>query len=163
MIRASFRFIIGGMSGNLPRDTPGRMLLLCAVLMLPVVVFAWRAHLGRGEFDWTEYPSALGDRRCYTDATPLGENDFLAPNLKFEGHGKGLFRRAFHAVVRDDARMRKVALDSTGRFFVYTEARAPDGKNPAPTPRVYLKAGDNRYIEFGARKYYPDDPAFAAP
>jgi hypothetical protein len=62
-----------------------------------------------------------------------------------------LRRRSIDPVVYDDATMLKLAIDATGRQLVYQ--RAQDwGSAKAP---VYLKYGENRYIEFGARKFYP--------
>ena len=143
------------MNGNQLRDTPGRMMLLWAVLCLPVVVFAWRVHLGRAQFDWAEYPTALGDTHYYPAPAMIGENDFFGPNLKFAGHEKGLYRRIFKPKARNDEDMVKVAKESTDRFFVYTEARAPKSKDGPTARRHYLKSGENAYIEFGERKYYP--------
>ncbi len=131
-------------------------MLLWAVCCLPVVVFAWRVQLGRGQFDWTEYPTALGDTQYYSDTAMLGGNDFFGANLKFEGQPKGLYRRTFKPRIRRDEDMLKVDRESTGRYYVYTEARPPRSNDaPAPT-RHYLKSGDDRYIEFGARKYYAE-------
>lgn len=132
------------------------MMLLWAVCCLPVVVFAWRVQLGRGQFDWTEYPTGLGDTQYYSDTSMIGENDFFGPNLKFKGHEKGLFRRTFKPRTRRDEDMVKVDKESTGRFFVYTEARLPKSDGGATARRHYLKSGDDRYIEFGVRKYYPE-------
>lgn len=146
--------MIAPMNGNQIRDTPGRMMMMLAVCCLPLVVFAWRVHLGRGQFDWVEYPTALGDANFYGDSEKLGENDFFEPNLKFAGNEKGLFRRGVHPKKRKDESMVKVAKESGGRFFVYTDAKTAISKD-AKTDRVlYLKAGDDRFIEFGARKYY---------
>ena len=41
------------------------------------------------------------------------------------------------------------------RFFVYTDARSVKSKDGPAARRHYLKSGENAYIEFGARKYYP--------
>ena len=145
------------MTGNEIRDTPGRMMLLWAVVCLPLVVFSWRIHLGRGQFDWAEYPTALGDAQYYSDAAMLGENDFFGANLKFDGHSKGLYRLTFKPRTRNDETMRKAALETTGRHFVYTEMKPPKGgpKNA----RYYLKSAENRYIEFTEkRKFYPEYP-----
>jgi hypothetical protein len=68
------------MAANELRDTPGRLLLGWALLLSCLVILAWRIHLHPTDYEWTEYPTALG---------------------------------------------------------------------------VYLKYGENRYIEFGARKFYP--------
>jgi hypothetical protein len=148
--------MIRPVNGNQLRDTPGRMMLLWAVCCLPVVVFAWRVHLGRGQFDWAEYPTALGDTQYYANSAMIGENDFFEPNLKFFGQEKGLYRRTFQPRQRNDEDMVKVAKDATDRFFVYTEARSGKSKDGSPVSRHYLKSGENAFIEFGARKYYPE-------
>ena len=47
--------------------------------------------------------------------------------------------------------MLKLALDASGRHYVYQPAAASmDAKAP-----VYLKTAENQYIEFGTRKFYP--------
>jgi hypothetical protein len=142
-------------TGNELRDTPGRMMLLWAALLLPLVIFAWRVRLGGGDYDWVEYPTALGDRAYYT--AMIGENDLLEPNLRFTGHEKGLFRRQFDPRPRDDASMRKIEREATGRHFVYTDSKPRADKQA----RYYLKTAENSFIEFGERKYYPADPGSA--
>jgi len=133
---------------NEPRDTPGRLLLGWAVLMVALVILAWRIHLNPADYEWTEYPTALGDTRYYT---ALGSDDRYEPNLRFAGHDKGLYRRSAEAVIYDDATMLKLTLESTGKHLVYQ--RAEEFGNAAAS--VYLKSGENRYVEFGARKFYP--------
>lgn len=136
------------MPANEIRDTPGRLLLGWAVLLTSLVLLAWRIHLNPADYEWTEYPTALGDRNYYST---IGKEDSYEPNLRFPGENKGLYRRVMEPVFFDDSTMLKLALDSTGRHHVYQ--RAVDfGDSKAP---VYLKAAENRYIEFGARKYYP--------
>ena len=127
------------------------MLLGWVALMVPLVILSWRIHANRGEYDWAEYPTGLGDDRCYTS---LGKQDFFEPNLKFAGHEGGLYRRNFKAVRREDADMVKLALESTGRFFVYTDEE-PQERSKVASPRFYLKVADGEYLEFGERKYYP--------
>lgn len=144
------------MQGNLIRDTAGRVMLLWAAGCLLVVVFAWRVHLGRSQFNWAEYPTALGDPDYYSDSAMLGENDFFSPNLKFPGREKGLFRRMHAPKARNDEEMIKIARESRGRFVVYAEARLAKDKGGASSGRFYLKAGENAFIEFGERKYYPE-------
>jgi hypothetical protein len=135
---------------NQIRDTPGRMLMLWAVLFTTVVIFAWRVHHGRDDYDWVDYPSGLGDTQYYE--TMIGENDFFTPNLKWDENPKGLYRRTFKPRLRADSKMRKVALDTMERHYIYTDAK------PSTKPRRYLKSGENAYIEFGERKYYPPNP-----
>lgn len=136
------------MAANELRDTPGRLLLGWALLLSCLVLLAWRIHLHPTDYEWTEYPTALGDVKYYT---ALGQEDRYEPNLRFPGQEKGLYRRSVDAVVYDDATMLKLALDATGRHLVYQRAQAwGDAK-----ASVYLKSGENRYIEFGTRKFYP--------
>jgi hypothetical protein len=139
------------MANNEPRDTPGRLLLLGAVLFSTVVIFSWRVHLGRGQFDWVEYPTALGDDQIYSRMISL--NDFFEPAVKFPSQEKGLYRRMFSPIHRDDEKMEKVAFEPVGRHFVYAAA-----DSQAKDQRYFLKAGENAFIEFGQRKYYPTDP-----
>ncbi len=136
------------MAANEIRDTPGRLLLGWALLLTSLVILSWRIHLNRPAYDWTEYPTALGDTKYYS---AIGAEDRYEPNLRFPGENKGLYRRMAEPVEFDDATMLKLALESTGGHFVYQRA-ADFGDSKAP---VYLKAAENRYIEFGARKFYP--------
>jgi hypothetical protein len=136
------------MAANEPRDTPGRLLLGWALLMSALVVLAWRIHLHPADYEWAEYPTALGDTQYYT---ALGKDDRYEPNLRFPSQEKGVFRRADDPVELEDAAMLKIARDATGKLFVYQPAAA---SAEAPLP-VYLKSGENRYIEFGGRKFYP--------
>ncbi|MFM2168093.1 MAG: hypothetical protein RIS79_2464 [Verrucomicrobiota bacterium] len=136
------------MSTNQLRDTPGRLLLGWAVLLSALVILAWRIHLHPVDYEWTEYPTALGDRALYLGLGP--EDDRYKPNLKFAGQEKGLFRRVEDTVEMDDAVMFKIAKESSGRWFVYKPVTA--GRDAEPP--VYLKAGDGRYVEFGAKKFY---------
>jgi len=137
------------MAANEIRDTPGRLLLGWAVLFSSLVLLSWRIHLRPADYEWTEYPTALGDTKYYST---LGQDDRYEANLRYAGQDEGLFRRAVDAVEFDDSTMMKRALDVTGEHFIYQ----PDdqGQKPAPLP-VYLKSGENRYVEFGARKFYP--------
>lgn len=135
-------------AANEPRDTPGRLLLGWALLMTALIVLAWRIHLRPAEYEWTEYPTALGDTQYYT---ALGKDDRYEPNLRFPGQEKGLFRRVEAPVEYDDATMLKIARDASGRHFIYQPAAATES---APLP-VYLKSSENRYVEFGVRKFYP--------
>lgn len=136
------------MAANEFRDTSGRLLLGWVVLMTSLVILAWRIHLHPTDYEWTEYPTALGDTRYYT---ALGKDDRYEPNLHFAGESKGLYRRTVDTVELDDATMFKLALDTSGRCFVYRRAQDFEDRSGS----VYLKSGENRYIEFGARKLYP--------
>ncbi|MFN7562125.1 MAG: hypothetical protein ACK5TH_10130 [Prosthecobacter sp.] len=136
------------MSANQLRDTPGRLLLGWAVLLSALVILAWRIHLHPADYEWTEYPTALGDSAFYSELGP--EDDRYEANLRFAGQEKGLFRRIEDMVAMEDAVMFKIAKESTGRCFVYKPVSAPRDAEPP----VYLKAGDNLYVEFGAKKFY---------
>ncbi len=136
------------MAGNEIRDTPGRLLLGWALLLTSLVILAWRIHLHPADYEWTEYPTALGDTKYYTS---IGKEDRYEPNLRFTDQDQGVYRRATDPVEFDDSTMLKLALDASGRHFIYQPAAASKDAKAS----VYLKSGENRYIEFGARKFYP--------
>ena len=141
------------MSGNIQRDTSGRLLLAWALLFTALVVLAWRIYLHPADYEWTEYPTALGDTAYYTQLGP--DDDRYEPNLKFAGQEDGLFRRAERPVVMDDAVMFKMGRESSGRFFLYKPVTAERDEKPP----VYLKSAENRYMEFGAKRFYrPYEP-----
>ncbi|MCB1227913.1 MAG: hypothetical protein KDK99_19000 [Verrucomicrobiales bacterium] len=165
-------------SGNIIRDTPGLLLLIWGGLMSSLVLLSWRIHLRASEYDWLEFPTALGDRAYYDpgptgdveglvrngSAQPLGENDFFEANLVFEKEGErlALYRRLHRPTHRDDARMLKVARDQTGRFHVYQKAEAGTRQRQASGP-YYLKAAEDAFIEFGEKKFYPPFEPSAVP
>lgn len=136
------------MAANEIRDTPGRLLLGWAVLLSSLVLLSWRIHLRPAEYEWVEYPTALGDTKYYA---ALGQDDRYEPNLLLAGQEKGLYRRSEEPIPLEDATMMKQGLDATGRHFIY-QPEAAAGRGPLP---VYLKSAENRYVEFGARKFYP--------
>jgi hypothetical protein len=119
---------------------------------MPVVVFfAWRVEAHRGEFEWVEYPTALGDNLLYTS---LGENDFYQPNLRFERESGGLYRRSQEPMTLMDGAMHKVAKEKDGRCFVYLPADSvPNAKSKVR--RYFVKSAENSYIEFGERLHWP--------
>lgn len=133
------------MAANLHRSTPGRLLVLWAGLMTCVLVFAWRVHVNRADYDWCEYPTGLGDHDYYQT---FSASDFHAPGLKFPGHPEGLYRRSGRPLKRSDAQMTKLVRDASNRLFVYTDARSPG--------KFYVKAAQDQYLEFGTRKFWPE-------
>lgn len=139
---------------NVIRDTPGRLLMAWALLFSSLVLLSWRIHVHRAEYDWLEYPTALGDHSYYGTAAGggLGANDFFEANLKFEldGTDVALFRRLHQPTRRRDVSMQKVAREESGRFYVYTDEGSEEGG-----VRYYLKAGEDRYVAFGERVFYP--------
>jgi hypothetical protein len=139
---------------NVIRDTPGRLLMAWALLFSSLVLLSWRIHVHRAEYDWLEYPTALGDDDYYRleNGLGLGENDFFAANLKFTLGDEQvvLFRRLHEPTRRKDVSMRKVAREATGRFYVYTDAVEKEGG-----VRFYLKTGEDQYVTFGERTFYP--------
>lgn len=136
------------MAANEIRDTPGRLLFGWALLLTSLVILGWRIHLRPADYEWTEYPTALGDTNYYTS---LGQEDRYSPNLHLTDRKTGLYRRSEEPETFNDATMLKLDMDESGRHLIYQ--RAEDFER-ADAP-VYLKSGENRYIEFGARKLYP--------
>ncbi len=114
---------------------------------MPVVVlFAWRVHAQRAAFEWVEYPTGLGDNLLYSS---LGNNDYYEGNLRLEGRSEGLYRRMVNPVSRKDERMVKVAREEQGRVYVYS------ADSDAAAGRLFVKSGEDQYLEFGQRKFWP--------
>lgn len=138
---------------NVTRGTPGLILLVFASLLLAAtLVKTIRARQQRVK-DEAQPLTGLGDQNYYGS---LSDDDFYNPSLVFDAAPKGLFRRTVVPVTRPDARMQRHGLDSTGKLIVYTESHIGAAARKSSTPtRWFLKSGDNRYVEFGERKYYP--------
>lgn len=120
--------------------------MVWAVMFAGLILFAWRIWAHHGVYTWNEWPTGLGDRDYYESLT---SNDFYSAGLSFHGHEKGLFRRSGVPLVRDDAKMSRLDRDGSNRVWVYTDAARPMKK-------FYLKAGEDRYVEFGVRKFWPE-------
>ncbi len=118
-----------------------------------LVLFSWRVHLHQTQFEWAEYPSGLGDTRYYTK---LGSDDFYQGNLRYKGQADGLYRRTINPLVRADEKMLKVAKEEQGRVFIYTDQSHVNLLPNQPGKRVYVKSAEDRYIEFGERKFWPE-------
>lgn|GEM_PF-729558 len=159
---------VAAMAQNTHRMTAARMLLVFAVAMFAVSLFALQIRAKREALEWVEYSTALGDVDYYpTEGAGLvGGNDFWEPSLKFSERPNGLYRRNFQGQSYDDGKMVLVDREATGRHNVYTPSlRGSDRFEPAQMGerRYFLKSGENLYIEFGPRKYYPKDSATGAP
>lgn len=145
--------------GNVIRDTPGRLLMVWAFLFAFLVLLSWRIHVHRADYDWLEYPTALGDRAYYglAKGEGLGGDDLVEANLRFvlDGEPQALFRRLVRPTRRKDVRMRKVARDESERFYIYTDEVAKADADGVVKPRFYLKAGEDAYIEFGEKVFFP--------
>jgi len=148
-------------TGNVMRDTPGRLLLVWALLFTFLVLLSWRIHVHRADYDWLEYPTALGDTAYYRPELgaelPGGGDDRLEGNLRFRLGEETLvlYRRLVKPTRRKDVRMRKVAKEESGAFYVYTDAVPKLDAEGRVKWRFYLKAGEDAYIEFGEKLFFP--------
>ena len=138
---------------NQSRGTPGLMLLIFAGALLLTAAAAWKLRREHRAETRAIPLTGLGDARHYTR---LSDDDLHTPALVFPGAPRGLFRRSMDPVRHDDATMRCLELENTGRFMVYIDIAPPATESPGgPDPRWYLKAADNLYVEFGEQKYHP--------
>jgi hypothetical protein len=136
------------MAVNQTRGTPGVILMGFTVAMLAIALSAWRQSVA-GTADATVPLTALYDTTYYSK---FSDNDFASPVLDFPDAPHPLFRRTVNPVHRDDAKMLRTGRERSGQFFVYTEARPKLDDEGRPIRRWFLKAADNRYVEFGERK-----------
>lgn len=134
------------------RGTPGMILLLfSALLMVAALVHLIQAR-NEPTPDEARPLTGVGDTHYYAN---LSENDYYNPSLVFDAASKGLFRRTVNPVARNDARMLRCCVESTGQFVVYSEWHPPASHKATAARRWYLKAGPGRYVEFGERKHWP--------
>jgi hypothetical protein len=137
------------MPANQTRGTPGLLLLIFACALLLTAAGGWELRReGRGTVAATAL-TGIGDKALYT---ALSEDDSNHPALVFSHAPQGLFRRTAGPVPREDATMLRVETEHTGRFIVYTDTPPQPGPGVDTAPRWYLKAGDDRYVEFAAEK-----------
>jgi len=139
-------------SGNMTRGTPGLILLLFAALLL-VAALVQVIQARHGPEPDTALPmTGSVDTHYYVG---LSENDYFNPALVFDEAPKGLFRRTVNPVSRQDSRMIRCCLESTGQNVVYSEWHSPSNQKATAPKRWYLKSAPGRYVEFGERKYWP--------
>lgn len=139
--------------GNQIRDLPGHLLTAWALLFSSLVIMSWRVEVHRADYEWLEFPTALGDQNYYRpgEGLNLGVDDFSEPNLRFQSNGISyqLYRQLHQPTRRKDGRMRKLAKEEGGRFFVYTDDLQKQQQQVRQAPRIYLKTDEDAYIEFG--------------
>ncbi len=129
------------------------MILLVFALALLLATFGGWNHARQIAKGRTIQPlTGLGDAAYYTN---ISVNDFYNPALVFPEFPRGIFRRTVKPVHRDDAKMRLVGKEGSGKYFVYTDAKPKSGPDGALVRRWYLKATANSYVEFGERKFWP--------
>ena len=133
------------MADNQSADTPARILIVFVVIAGIITCWAVYDLVERQKLEGVEYPTGIGDRAYYR--TPLGDDDFANPNLKFPGREQGFFRLNLNPVSKPDEKMRRVA-DEPGGLHIYVDTRKAD----AGQPRYYLKSDEGKYIEFGPER-----------
>ncbi len=124
------------MAQNLPRGTPGRVLILLALLTSVVMVSAWRDALQRSRTVRLRYPTAVGDAAFYTPGSgPL--------RIQAEGGIVELRESSGARLKRSDDRMFRVDLDTGYPFPLYTdrEKLAAD-----VDPRLYARVAEGEFI-----------------
>jgi hypothetical protein len=135
------------MSSNVRRYTPGILLAAWALVFSTIVLFSWRIYLHQQSFEWTEFPTALGDTHYYK--LPLCENDYYFPALKFSRAKEGLYRQSVNPIPKADRLMNRVEKEKLRDYAVYEEALRPQ------SGRYFLKVGQDQYIAFGQRQHWP--------
>ena len=134
------------------RGTPGMILLLFSALVMVAALVHLIQARNEAAPDEAQPLTGLGDTHYYTK---LSENDYYSAALLFDAAPKGLFRRTVNPVARNDSRMLRCFLESTGQFVVYSEWHPPSSHKATAPTRWYLKSGPGHYVEFGERKHWP--------
>lgn len=125
------------MAQNLPRGTPGRVLVLLTLLTGLVAVSAWRDALRRETDAWVSHPTALGDR------------DLLLPEhlpARFARGGEALMLQAAGAATArgDDAMFRVHTSEGSGLpFSLFT---AKENLEDEAEPKIYARIGPGQFV-----------------
>ncbi len=138
------------MAQNLPRGTPGRVLVLLALLMGVVVVSAWRDALRREENTWVRHPSALGD----TGLMAPGQ-----PPVLLETGGK-IFTLTPGSVPlhrRDDRMFRVMA--SAGAALPFSVFTTSETFAAGSDPKLYARTAPHQFLRLRATLQPPGTPA----
>ncbi len=129
------------MSQNTARGTPGKVLLLFALLTGAVAVSAWRDWLRRSEVERVTWPTALGDTDYYqAGAEPIPLAVKGSAYLLEEQPGEKLQRR-------DDEMFRVPLAVPVPRLYTISESWPADS-----VPPLYLKAAPGEYLRVALRK-----------
>jgi len=128
------------------------ILLVFAIALLLAAVATWGQLRRRAAVQTVQFITGLGDLKYYSK---LSENDFYNPALVSADFPRGIFRRTVNPVHREDGKMRLQGLEKSGHLCIYTDAKPKPGPDGSVSKRWYVKAADNRYIEFGERKFWP--------
>lgn len=123
------------MAQNLYRGTPGRLLVLLALLITVVVVSAWRDALQRPVTGVARYPTAVGDSAFFNPAVPA--------SVRSGERTLDLLPAADAPETRRDDRMFHLPLETPLPFRLYTGRENPD---PATDPPLFAKVAPGRYL-----------------
>lgn len=129
------------MTRNTARGTPGKVLLLFALLTGVVAVAAWRDSLRRADLERVTWPTAVSDTLFYQ---PGGEQ------VKLTAQGGSFFleEQPGERLQRRDDQMFRVPLAvPVPRLYTTTESWPQD-----TVPPLYLKTAHGAYVKVALRK-----------
>ena len=124
------------MASNLPRGTPGRVLLLFGLLAAGVAAVVWRDARQQPRIAAVTHPTACGDATWFQAGSPPPAFELSGQRYLLVPAGGGRFER------RDDL-MFAVALPVGGGLRVYTPREDFDRKS---IPPLYLKSGEGEFV-----------------
>ena len=124
------------MASNLPRGTPGRVLLLFGLLAAGVAAVVQRDATRPGQPPAVTHPTACGDATWFPAGSPPPAFELNGQRYLLVPTGGGRFER------RDDL-MFAVALPVGGGLRVYTPREDFDRMT---IPPLYLKSGDGEFV-----------------
>jgi hypothetical protein len=122
------------MPQNTPRGTPGRVVVLFALLSAVVAGLTLQEHRQRARRYTISYPTGMADTRCFRPGNDL-------PTARFEGTTYQL-KAGKHVTRRDDSVYAvPISLDQNVRLYT-DEFLPPEGK----VPRFFLKLAPQEYL-----------------
>ncbi len=134
------RSFLTGMAENIPRATPGRLLLLFSLLFLAVAAATWRDAPRRESLDSVDFPTAMGDEElCPPEALTIAGG--FAARLFGEEKDAIWSPTGPEAIEWPEDRLYKVGRDLGDRFYIYQPARGPKADSH------FVKMGDRSFRE----------------
>jgi hypothetical protein len=144
---------------NVPKGTPGKLLLGFSILLLFAAAAAIADWGNRGELEEYEFPTGLQDDEVF----PITDAGLELDQVIVKVEGTPYYSTRRQPVTRSDDIMIRRALDDSETWYIYRlgkdmlRGRHNDAESHE-NQSLFLKAGTNRYLELSLQLNTPPEP-----